>query len=38
MAVQAISGSPNKTVAASFFLRRLGMFINIQLLQFGDLR
>lgn len=30
--VQTISGSPNKTVAASFFLRRLGMFINIQLL------
>lgn len=32
MAVQAISASPNKTVAASFFLRRLGMFISIQLL------
>ena len=31
-AVQTISGSPNKTVAASFLLRRLGMFINIQLL------
>src|SRR4051812_45841223 len=32
MTVQAISASPNKTVAASFFLRRLGMFISIQLL------
>lgn len=30
IAVQAISASPNKTVAASFFLRRLGMFINMQ--------
>lgn len=30
-AVQTVSGSPNKTVAASFFMRRLGMFINMQL-------
>lgn len=29
--VQAVSGSPNKTVAASFFMRRLGMFFNMQL-------
>ncbi|MCG7343735.1 hypothetical protein MHZ92_06295 [Sporosarcina sp. ACRSL] len=31
IAVQAISENPNKTVAASFFLRRLGMFVNMQL-------
>lgn len=29
--VQTVSDSPNKTVAASFFMRRLGMFINMQL-------
>jgi ferric iron reductase protein FhuF len=29
--VQTVSGSPNMTVAASFFMRRLGMFINMQL-------
>lgn len=29
--VQTVSGSPNKTVTASFFIRRLGMFINMQL-------
>jgi len=28
--VQAISGSPNRTVAASYFMRRLGMFIAMQ--------
>lgn len=30
-AVQTVSGSPNMTVAASFFMRRVGMFINMQL-------
>lgn len=30
-AVQIVSGSPNMTVAASFFMRRVGMFINMQL-------
>lgn len=29
-AVQAVSGCPNTTVAASFFMRRIGMFINTQ--------
>ena len=29
-AVQVVSGSPNKTVAASYFMRRLGMFIAMQ--------
>lgn len=29
-AVQAVSGSPNLTVAASFFMRRIGMFIAMQ--------
>lgn len=29
--VQTVSGSPNMTVAASFFMRRVGMFINMQL-------
>lgn len=29
--VQIVSGSPNTTVAASFFMRRVGMFINMQL-------
>lgn len=29
--VQAVSRSPSKTVAASFFMRRVGMFINMQL-------
>lgn len=28
--VQAVSGSPNKTVAASYFMRRLGMFTALQ--------
>lgn len=28
--IQAISGSPNKTVAASYFMRRLGMFAAMQ--------
>ena len=28
--VQVVSGSPNKTVAASYFMRRLGMFIAMQ--------
>lgn len=32
--VQAVSGSPNKTVAASFFMRRYGMFTAMQLWQF----
>ncbi|MHA6260919.1 hypothetical protein ACXYMX_13620 [Sporosarcina sp. CAU 1771] len=31
LAVLAISGSPNKTVAASYFMRRMGMFIAMQL-------
>lgn len=30
-AVQTVSGSPNMTVTASFFMRRVGMFINMQL-------
>lgn len=30
-AVLTVSGSPNLTVAASFFMRRVGMFINMQL-------
>ncbi|MDN4606251.1 hypothetical protein [Sporosarcina highlanderae] len=30
-AVQTVSGSPNMTVAASFFMRRVGMFINMQM-------
>ncbi|MCM3744449.1 hypothetical protein M3193_09860 [Sporosarcina luteola] len=29
--IQTVSGSPNKTVAASFLMRRIGMFINMQL-------
>ncbi len=33
-AVQAVSGCPNKTVAASFFMRRYGMFTAMQLWQF----
>src|SRR6185437_9455520 len=28
--IQTISGSPNRTVAASYFMRRLGMFIAMQ--------
>jgi len=28
--IQAVSGSPNRTVAASYFLRRFGMFIAMQ--------
>ena len=28
--VQAMSGSPNRTVAASYFMRRFGMFIAMQ--------
>ena len=28
--VQTISGCPNRTVAASYFMRRLGMFIAMQ--------
>lgn len=31
IAVQTVSSSPNNTVAVSFFMRRLGMFINTQL-------
>lgn len=31
--VQTISQSPNKTVAASYFLRRVGMFISMQFYQ-----
>lgn len=30
VAVQAISNCPNKTVAASYFLRRIGMFVSMQ--------
>lgn len=30
-AVHTVSNSPNTTVAASFFMRRIGMFINMQL-------
>ena len=30
-AVQAISGCPNSTVTASFFMRRIGMFVSMQL-------
>ncbi|WHT48566.1 hypothetical protein QNH10_01645 [Sporosarcina thermotolerans] len=29
--MQIVSGSPNMTVAASFFMRRVGMFVNMQL-------
>ena len=28
--IQAVSGSPNRTVAASYFMRRLGMFVAMQ--------
>ncbi|WP_318614769.1 hypothetical protein [Sporosarcina sp. YIM B06819] len=28
--IQAVSGSPNQTVAASYFMRRLGMFVAMQ--------
>lgn len=30
-AVQAVSGCPNSTVTASFFMRRIGMFLSMQL-------
>ncbi len=33
-AVQTISGSPNKTVAASYLMRRYGMFTGMQLVQY----
>ncbi len=28
--IQAVSGSPNRTVAASYFMRRIGMFVAMQ--------
>lgn len=34
VALQAVSQSPNTTVAASFFMRRYGMFTAMQLVQF----